>query len=439
MRRSFYLPLVILTIGLCVGVMTLAWSQPVPGSYIVVLEESIAPEAIPGVAEDLGRRHGLALGHVYKRAIKGFSAQIPAARLDALRADFRVNHIVEDRVLTAFCHANNFQTLPTGVNQVDADLSATANINNGGTGLSGQPNNVNADIAILDTGIYNHADLSVFKAVDCTKRGGCVAVTPKDPNGHGTHVAGSAAAIDNNKYVVGVAPGARLWSVRVLNNQGMGFTSWVIAGIDYVTANVAEIEVANMSLGGPGSDTGNCGVNASGTVVDPLHKAICNSVGKGVVYTVAAGNESQDAANSTPAAYDEVITVSALDDKDGIAGGDTFATFSNFGADVDLIAPGVEILSTFPGDKQSPGGYCANMSGTSMAAPHVAGGVALYLADTNIHPKPTSTTGVLAVRDALRASGECPNGTTFGALGCTGSWSGDPDGTAEPLLNVAGF
>lgn len=434
MRSFFYSPVVILAIGLCVGVTTLAWSQPVPGSYIVVLEESLSPEAVPGVAEDLGRRHGLALGHVYKRVLKGFSAQIPASRLGVLRADFRVNNIVEDKVLTAFCHVGS-QQLPTGVDRVEADGSLTANINN-------VDERVNADIAILDTGIYNHADLNVFRAVDCTRRGGCVAVTPKDPNGHGTHVAGSAAAVDNTKYVVGVAPGARLWSVRVLNNQGMGFTSWVIAGIDYVTANAAEIEVANMSLGGPGSDTGSCGVSGT-TVVDPLHKAICNSVAKGVVYTVAAGNDSENAANTTPAAYDEVITVSALADSDGKPGGsgpttsygadDSFATFSNFGDDVDLIAPGVNILSTFPGDKTNPGGYCAVMSGTSMAAPHVAGGVALYRAT---HPTATPAD----VRDALRAAGECPDGATFSATGCVGStWTGDPDGITEPLLNVAGF
>lgn len=423
--------IVISVMAMYQGIPSSALSQQTPDRYIVVLDEALAPEAVPSVADELSRQHGLALGHIYKDALKGFSAQIPPAGLDALRSDFRINNIVEDKVLTAFCHANNFQTLPSGIDRVEADQSPAANINN-------SDERINADIAILDTGVYKHADLNVAKAVDCTGRNGCkVITTPSDPNGHGTHVAGIAAAIDNSKYVVGVAPGARIWSVRVLGNSGSGFTSWIIAGIDYITANSTNIEVANMSLGGPGSDTGTCGVNSSGTVIDPFHKAICNSVDKGVVYTVAAGNDFQDAANTIPAAYDEAITVSALDDKDGKPAGDAFATFSNFGSDVDLIAPGNEIFSLFPGDKRTPGGFCATMSGTSMAAPHVAGGVALYLAT---HPKPVDSAGTGIIRDILKGAGECPDGISFSVTGCSGSsWTGDPDGFTEPLLNVNGF
>jgi subtilisin len=188
-----------------------------------------------------------------------------------------------------------------------------------------------------------------------------------------TTVSGNGS--DNGSGVVGVAPGARLYAVRVLNNTGSGTWASVICGVDWVTARADTIEVANMSLGGTGSDTG---CNDGG-----LHRALCTSVAAGVTYAVAAGNESDDAANHVPAAYNEVITVSALADFNGAPGGggaatcrndvdDTFADFSNFGADVDIIAPGVCILSTW-----KRGGY-GTVSGTSMASPHVAGAAGLY-------------------------------------------------------------
>jgi subtilisin family serine protease len=211
--------------------------------------------------------------------------------------------------------------------------------------------------------------------------------------------------------------------VQVLNAAGWGSTSDVICGIDYVTQHADQIDVANMSLGGEGTDDGNCGR----TNGDAEHRAICDSVAKGVTYTVAAANAHADAKNTVPAAYDEVITVSALADFDGKSGGlgqpscmsdqdDTFADFSNYGADVDLIAPGVCIRSTY-----RFGGY-STLSGTSMAAPHVAGGAALYRAT---HP----TASPQSVKTALQAAG---------SLDWT--WpSQDPDGTKESLLRVSSF
>jgi len=225
--------------------------------------------------------------------------------------------------------------------------------------------------------------------------------------------------LDNGIGVVGVAPGATLWAVRVLNNAGSGSWSSVICGIDFVTftANSSNpIKVANMSLGGSGS-AGSC--NDGG-----LRQAICNSVSAGVTYVVAAGNEADNAANHVPAAYPEVITVSALADFDGVSGGggsptcrsdedDTFANFSNYGAGVDIIAPGVCILSTW-----KDGGY-NTISGTSMAAPHVAGAAVLY-----IDKFPDATPAL--VKSMMQADGSF-------------NWNNtdDPDGIKEPLLDVS--
>jgi subtilisin family serine protease len=231
------------------------------------------------------------------------------------------------------------QTLPTGVNRIDADLNATADID------GADDVRVDADIAIPDTGIdLDHPDLNVLanSGKNCMDS----SAPPDDGHSHGTHVAGSAAALDNDRDVVGVAPGARLWPVKVLDNSGSGTISTVICGIDFVTANAAEIEVANMSLGAQGQS-------------DALRTAIQNSVAKGVYYAVAAGNSGADIYGSDgvfnttddfiPAAYPEVATVSAMADYDGASGGnggtvlfigcgsvpdDTMVCFSNFSASV---------------------------------------------------------------------------------------------------------
>ncbi len=177
-----------------------------------------------------------------------------------------------------------------------------------------------------------------------------------------------------------------------------------------------------MSLGGGGEDDGNCGATSG----DAMHAAICEAVAAGITFVVAAGNDSADAAEFTPAAYDEVITVSALADFNGLPGGgaastcradvdDTFASFSNYGSDVDIIAPGVCINSTW-----KSGGY-STISGTSMASPHVAGGAALYAAT---HPGATPT----QVKSALQSAGSL-------------DWndSDDPDNTKERLLDVTTY
>jgi subtilisin len=304
------------------------------------------------------------------------------------------------------------QTLPTGINRVDGELSSTVSGNGSGV--------VNVDIAVIDTGIdLDHPDLDAQHGKNCVSPG----AQAEDDNGHGTHVAGTAAARDNGIGVVGVAPGARVWAVKVLNAAGSGTTSQVVCGIDWVTANAGTIEVANMSLGGsnPLGSLSTCS-----STWDPMHPAICRSVQAGVTYAVAAGNSAANANDFVPATYPQVITVSALADFNGRPGGrapatcradedDTFADFSNYGGDVDLIAPGVCILSTYLG-----GGY-ATFSGTSMASPHVAGAAGLYKS-TNPGASPN------AVKRALQRAGNL-------------SWNDadDPDSTKERLLNVDAF
>jgi len=246
-----------------------------------------------------------------------------------------------------------------------------------------------ANVAVIDTGIdLTHPDLNAVAGKDCTGSG-----TASDGNGHGTHVAGTIGARNNGSGAVGVAPGTKLWAVRVLGSDGSGLTSQVICGIDWVTSTRTDadpnndIAVANMSLGSSAPPDDNCGRS----VGDAMHIAICNSVAAGVTYVVAAGNSGADEQNFVPASYPEVITVTAIADSDGLPGArggtlacsgsadDTPAGFSNYAtraADIahTIAAPGTCIRSTYPG------GY-ATMSGTSMASPHVAGLVALCEGD----------------------------------------------------------
>ncbi|MCP2249650.1 S8 family peptidase [Lentzea aerocolonigenes] len=367
--------------------------------YIVLLKDGVSVSSVTGLL-------GVTVENVYTSAVRGYSGHMTATTAARLARDPRVALVQPDGVASIAA-----QTLPTGIDRIDAEQSPTARIN-------GTDERVNVDVAVIDTGVdLDHPDLNVNTAgaKNCS-----TGRSADDGNGHGTHVAGTIGALDNGNGVVGVAPGARIWPVRVLNNQGSGSFSAIICGIDYVTAHANEIEVANMSLGGSGSDSA-CGSNK-----DAMHEAICRSVSAGVTYVVAAGNSAANSSTFVPATYEEVVTVSALADFNGQPGGgaastcradvdDTFADFSNYGADVDVIAPGVCILSTWKG-----GGY-NTISGTSMASPHVAGAAALY---KSTHPSASPA----AVKSALQAAG-------------TNNWNSatDPDGTHEPLLNVASF
>ena len=370
-----------------------AGDDAVEGTYIVTLQPGNDPEReAPGLAKE----HGGRAKHIYKRALRGFAFEGSEEDAAKLARHPKVRTVVPDRPVEAAA-----QTVPTGIRRIDGNLSGTVSGNGSGA--------VDVDIAVLDTGIdADHPDLNVVGGVNCS-----TGSSYDDGNGHGTHVAGSAAAKDDGVGVVGVAPGARLWAVRVLDDTGNGTWSSVICGIDWITARASTIEVANMSLGGSGS-AGSCTDGG-------LREAICRSVASGVPYAVAAGNSGIDVASYVPAAYPEVITVSALADFNGLPGGgasptcrtdvdDTLADFSNYGAGVDLIAPGVCIYSTW-----MAGGY-NTISGTSMATPHVAGAAALYRSD---HPSATPS----QVRSALQSAGN-------------GDWSGDRDQSKEALLNV---
>ncbi|MEA2675871.1 MAG: in [Chloroflexota bacterium] len=339
-----------------------------------------------------GRNH-VRVNSVYANAVGGFAASLNSAQLAAVRANPSVAAVVPDLAVSiddgsvgseASVMRNVVRPawqVPAGVRRVGARTSAVQSFTH-------RTERVNADVAILDTGVdRDHPDLNVVGGYNCTNGNRS---HWDDNNGHGTHVAGIVGALDNNFGVVGVAPGARLWSVKVLDHKGNGFVSWLVCGIDWVTAQRdrggAMIEVANMSISfsaGP-SPNSTC---ANGE--DVIHQALCRSVAKGTTYAVAAGNNSHNARRNRPAAYDEVITVSAMADYDGKGGGhgkpsdscpsrfepdDSFTNFSNYGLDVDLIAPGRCVLSTYMGKRY------AFMSGTSMATPHVTGAAALYRA-----------------------------------------------------------
>lgn len=386
-----------------------AAEPPMAEGYIVVLRDEVASPA--AAAREIAGQLGGQVGFIYEHALKGFSISLPPQALAALEKNPRVKYVSPDYLRHA-----SAQTIPTGIQRIFAGDNANIEID------GADDYRVDVDVAVIDTGIdYQHPDLNVAGGVKCIslnflKPASCVN-GGDDDNYHGTHVAGTIGALDNGIGVVGVAPGARLWAVKVLNSKGSGYSSWIIAGINWVAANAATIEVANMSLGGSGYSQAE-------------YDAIQGAVNKGVAFAVAAGNEDDDANNYSPSAFNNVLCVSALADFDGLPGSlgsptcrtdqdGTLADFSNWGPEVDIAAPGVCILSTFPLEQ----GEYGTISGTSMASPHAAGALAL-LASVN---KPTSYTAVYNLYNQVKSAGNY-------------NWTDDSgDGIKEPLLDVTTF
>jgi subtilisin len=403
------------------GIPSVAHADGAPEATFVV---ALRPAA--GDSDVFAAGRAVALGltvlDTYHHALLGFAASMGAGARAALAADPLVASIEPDRKFHA-----DAQAVPTGIRRIQADVSKAAAIDD-----VDQPR-INVNVAVLDTGIdTSHPDLNVAGGGTCAK-----GKSYDDHYGHGTHAAGIIGALDNNIGVVGVAPGAHMYGVKVLDDDANGTTRELLCGIEWVTSTRTDndprndIDVANLSLGGVGTDDGHCGSSDG----DILHQAVCKSVAEGVTYVVAAGNDHEDASHLVPAAYSEVITVSALADSDGRPGGrggspscradedDTLANFSNYGPAVDLIAPGVCIFSTMPMDSTTlgdSGGY-GTLTGTSFAAPHVAGAAALWISR---HRGATPA----QVRSALIAAGNS-------------NWnnSDDPDGIKEPEVDVSSF
>ncbi len=327
----------------------IATAAPAPrlARFIVTLSDSVAHPA------DVARQHtalsGARVHHVYSHALKGYSATLPEAALARIRADGRVLRIERDGIMRA-------ETTQTGatwgidrIDQANLPLSGTFTYTKTGAGVT---------IYIIDTGIrFTHNEFGgrATSGADFINGG-----PADDCNGHGTHVAGTAAG-----STYGVAKSASLVAVRVLGCNGSGATSGVIAGVDWVTGNhqAGQPAVANMSLGG--------GVSTS------LDTAVRNSINDGVSYTLSAGNGNLlgfavNACNQSPGRVAEAMTISATRQNDAKV------SWANYGSCVDWFAPGYQITSAWSSSNTATN----TISGTSMSAPHTAGVAALYLQGT---------------------------------------------------------
>lgn len=344
-------------------------------SFVVQVKNGVDPQTVIG-------KHGLAPRFVYKDAANGFAGKIPPGIMKKMKSDPNVLSVVPDRKITADVKPprpprpgdSPSQVIPSGIIRIGAEPGI---LDYAGTGIG---------VAIVDTGIdFNHADLNV--SADCfTAYASC-----QDDQGHGTHVGGIVAALNNNQDTVGVAPNATLYAVKVLDSTGSGYDSDITAGLDWVAANANSvnppIRVVNLSLG----RTGSVGDNPV------MHAAFQTLVNMGISVVVSAGNnEYMEVSEHIPSAYPEVMAIASTSAEDGASpknGGckgmvipkDTASFFTTDGIGVTISAPGEQKenikVSCFINSEGilslQLGGGTTRMSGTSMSAPHVAGVVAL--------------------------------------------------------------
>lgn len=367
--------------------------------YFVKLDADAAQVAnsVTGLADEFGFQPI----HIYDSATQGFSVRLPNALADEVEALPDVEYVEKDERQERIPpeeEPDPGEVVEDPAVVIGPDETPESIVRVGGPYLGGGLSAIH--VAVVDTGIdAGHPDLNVVGEIDIVADSFNEPAPGYDPNGHGTHVAGTIGAIADSAGVVGMAPGVPLHAVRVLSADGFGYWTDTVAGLEYVLDH-PEIRVVNMSLGGPAMEE-----------PDPLREAIQRCEDAGVVVVIAAGNESDDTKNHSPANYDLGIVVSAYDAFGGTDNG--FAWFTNHGDAVDIAAPGVGIMSTYPDNRYT------ELDGTSMATPLVAGAVAAYLAEN-------PNAGVNKVRNALRNGGE-------------DNYQGQNNRHPEPLIDFQGL